>query len=77
MPEVPAVFQRRASLGCPGRTHPVEIFYTRAERDYVEAALRTVLQIHATEPEGDILLFLTGEEEIEDACRKISLEQMR
>ena len=62
-------------LAVPGRTHPVEIFYTpEAERDYVEAALRTVLQIHATEAEGDILLFLTGEEEIEDACRKISLE---
>ncbi|KAL2069635.1 hypothetical protein VTL71DRAFT_14314 [Oculimacula yallundae] len=62
-------------LAVPGRTHPVEIFYTpEPERDYVEAALRTVLQIHATEPEGDVLLFLTGEEEIEDACRKIALE---
>ena len=62
-------------LAVPGRTHPVEIFYTpEPERDYVEASLRTVLQIHATEPEGDILLFLTGEEEIEDAVRKISLE---
>ena len=62
-------------LAVPGRAHPVQIFYTpEPERDYVEAALRTVLQIHATEPEGDILLFLTGEEEIEDACRKISLE---
>src|SRR6201992_3779670 len=62
-------------LAVPGRTHPVEIFYTpEPERDYVEAAIRTVLQIHATEPEGDILLFLTGEEEIEDACRKINIE---
>lgn len=62
-------------LAVPGRTHSVEIFYTpEPERDYVEASLRTVLQIHATEPEGDILLFLTGEEEIEDACRKIRLE---
>ncbi|KAF2869609.1 pre-mRNA splicing factor ATP-dependent RNA helicase PRP16 [Massariosphaeria phaeospora] len=62
-------------LAVPGRTHPVEIFYTPApERDYVEAALRTVMQIHSTEGEGDILVFLTGEEEIEDACRKISLE---
>lgn len=59
----------------PGRTHPVDIFYTQeAERDYIEAAIRTVLQIHATEGEGDILLFLTGEEEIEDATRKINLE---
>ncbi|QUC16531.1 uncharacterized protein UV8b_00772 [Ustilaginoidea virens] len=62
-------------LPVPGRTHPVEIFYTpEPERDYVEAAIRTVLQIHASEDEGDILLFLTGEDEIEDACRKISLE---
>lgn len=62
-------------LAVPGRTHPVEIFYTQEpERDYLEASLRTVLQIHASEPEGDILLFLTGEEEIEDACRKIKLE---
>jgi pre-mRNA-splicing factor ATP-dependent RNA helicase DHX15/PRP43 len=62
-------------LAVPGRAHPVEIFYTsQPEPDYIEAALRTVLQIHATEPEGDILLFLTGEEEIEDACRKIDLE---
>lgn len=62
-------------LAVPGRTHPVEIFYTpEPEKDYVEAAIRTVLQIHAAEDEGDILLFLTGEEEIEDTCRKISLE---
>ncbi|XP_060961217.1 probable pre-mRNA-splicing factor ATP-dependent RNA helicase DEAH2 [Cannabis sativa] len=59
----------------PGRLHPVEIFYTQEpERDYVEAAIRTVVQIHMCEPPGDILVFLTGEEEIEDACRKINKE---
>ncbi|KAF8465792.1 P-loop containing nucleoside triphosphate hydrolase protein [Russula ochroleuca] len=59
----------------PGRTHPVEIFYTQEpEPDYVEAAIRTVLMIHRAEEPGDILLFLTGEEEIEDACRKIKGE---
>lgn len=68
-------FNNAPLLAVPGRTHPVEIFYTpEPERDYLEAAIRTVLQIHHTEPEGDILLFLTGEEEIEDACRKITLE---
>ncbi|KAI6084224.1 P-loop containing nucleoside triphosphate hydrolase protein [Hypoxylon rubiginosum] len=62
-------------LAVPGRTFPVEIFYTpEPEKDYVEGAIRTVLQIHSGEDEGDILLFLTGEEEIEDTCRKISLE---
>ncbi|KAG1671776.1 hypothetical protein FOA52_000153 [Chlamydomonas sp. UWO 241] len=59
----------------PGRLHPVEIFYTQEpERDYLEAAIRTVVQIHACEPPGDVLVFLTGEEEIEDACRKIAKE---
>lgn len=62
-------------LAVPGRTHPVEIYYTpEFQRDYFDSAVRTVVQIHATEDEGDILLFLTGEEEIEDACKKISLE---
>lgn len=45
----------------PGRTFPVEVLYTKApEADYMDAAMITVLQIHLTEPEGDILLFLTG-----------------
>lgn len=39
------------------------------ERDYLEAGIRTVVQIHSCEPPGDILVFLTGEEEIEDACK--------
>ena len=58
-----------------GRTHPVEVFYTQdPEPDYVEAAIRTVLMIHRAEDPGDILLFLTGEEEIEESCRKIKIE---
>lgn len=58
-----------------GRTFPVETFFTQEpEQDYVEAAIRTVLYIHQAEDEGDVLLFLTGEEEIEDACRKIRAE---
>ncbi|GAA6041475.1 hypothetical protein JCM8097_001894 [Rhodosporidiobolus ruineniae] len=62
-------------LKVPGRTFAVEIFYTpEPEPDYLEAAIRTVLMIHQAEPEGDILVFLTGEEEIEDACRKIMVE---
>ncbi len=54
----------------PGRTFPVEILYTnQAEQDYLDAALTTVLQIHLVEPAGDILLFLTGQEEIDTACQ--------
>uniref|UniRef100_A0A1J3JZS7 RNA helicase n=2 Tax=Noccaea caerulescens TaxID=107243 RepID=A0A1J3JZS7_NOCCA len=56
----------------PGRTFPVEILYTKQpETDYLDAALITVLQIHLTEPEGDILLFLTGQEEIDSACQSL------
>ncbi|CAN6468005.1 unnamed protein product [Victoria cruziana] len=59
----------------PGRLHPVEIFYTQEpERDYLDAAIRTCVQIHTCEPSGDILVFLTGEEEIEDACRRLNKE---
>ena len=68
-------FQGAPLMKIPGRLHPVEIFYTQEpEKDYLEGAVRTVLQIHRCEPPGDILVFLTGEEEIEDACKKIARE---
>ncbi|KAK7411357.1 hypothetical protein VNO78_02790 [Psophocarpus tetragonolobus] len=52
----------------PGRRYPVEINYTKApEADYLDAAIVTSLQIHVTQPPGDILVFLTGQEEIETA----------
>lgn len=41
------------------------------ESDYIEASLITVLQIHLCEPPGDILLFLTGQEEIDTACQTL------
>ncbi|XP_024362763.1 probable pre-mRNA-splicing factor ATP-dependent RNA helicase DEAH2 isoform X2 [Physcomitrium patens] len=70
-----AYFSGAPLMKVPGRLHPVEIFYTQEpERDYLEAAIRTVVQIHICEPPGDILVFLTGEEEIEDACKKIGRE---
>jgi ATP-dependent RNA helicase DHX8/PRP22 len=53
-----------------GRMYPVEKFYSKqSENDYLDAALTTIMQIHLTEPEGDILVFLTGMEEIETACQ--------
>ncbi|OIW19862.1 hypothetical protein TanjilG_27228 [Lupinus angustifolius] len=52
----------------PGRRYPVEINFTKApEADYLDAAIVTSLQIHVTQPPGDILVFLTGQEEIETA----------
>lgn len=56
----------------PGRTFPVEILYTKeAESDYLDAAMITVMQIHLSEPAGDILVFLTGQEEIDVCCETL------
>ena len=45
----------------PGRRFPVDIYYTKApEADYIDACVVTILQIHVTQPLGDILVFLTG-----------------
>jgi pre-mRNA-splicing factor ATP-dependent RNA helicase DHX15/PRP43 len=75
-------FQKYFTVGEPapllkisGRSHPVEIFYTPEPKpDYVEAAIHTVLMIHRAEGPGDILLFLTGEGEIEETCRRIKMD---
>lgn len=57
-------------MDIPGRMYPVETLYTpKPVQDYLTAAIDTVLKIHKEEAEGDILLFLTGEEEIEQACQ--------
>ena len=58
-------FDNSPLLSVPGRTHPVEILWaSEPARDFLEAAIETVFQIHAEEEqeEGDILLFLTGQE---------------
>ena len=61
----------------PGRSYPVEIFYANEpESDYLDAALTTVLQIHLSEAAGDILVFLTGKEEIDTSC-EILHERMK
>ncbi|XP_052124622.1 pre-mRNA-splicing factor ATP-dependent RNA helicase DHX16 [Frankliniella occidentalis] len=61
----------------PGRRFPVDIYYTKApEADYIDAATVSILQIHATQPLGDILVFLTGQEEIE-TCQEILQERVK
>jgi len=61
----------------PGRRFPVHIFYTKApEADYLDACVVTVLQIHLTQPLGDILVFLSGQEEIE-TCNELLQERVR
>ncbi|RPD77807.1 pre-mRNA splicing factor [Lentinus tigrinus ALCF2SS1-7] len=52
----------------PGRRYPVDIHYTpQPEANYLHAAITTIFQIHTTQPKGDILVFFTGQDEIEAA----------
>ncbi|XP_055921348.1 pre-mRNA-splicing factor ATP-dependent RNA helicase DHX16 [Eupeodes corollae] len=61
----------------PGRRFPVDIFYTKApEADYIDACCVSVLQIHATQPLGDILVFLTGQDEIE-TCQEVLQDRIK
>lgn len=57
----------------PGRRFPVDIHYTQQpEANYLHAAITTVFQIHTTQPlGGDILVFLTGQDEIDSAQESI------
>jgi HrpA-like RNA helicase len=40
---------------------------------YVEAVVETILQIHSKTQDGHILVFLTGQDEIEKACSLLKL----
>lgn len=67
--------QNAPLLDVPGRMFPVEVFYTnKPEQDYFSATIKTIMQIHANEEPGDVLVFLTGEEEIEMACTELRNE---
>jgi pre-mRNA-splicing factor ATP-dependent RNA helicase DHX38/PRP16 len=64
----------------PGRTFPVDVLWSRSpQQDYVEAAVKQALAIHLRDPPGDILVFMTGQEEIEATCFALQerLERMR
>ncbi|XP_022010355.1 pre-mRNA-splicing factor ATP-dependent RNA helicase DEAH7 [Helianthus annuus] len=57
----------------PGRTFPVQILYSKSPcEDYVEAAVKQAMTIHITRPPGDILIFMTGQDEIEATCYALS-----
>ena len=54
----------------PGRTFPVEVFFHKTPcEDYVDSSVKQVLTIHLSFPPGDILLFMTGQEDIEASCQ--------
>ncbi|KAJ0094471.1 hypothetical protein Patl1_16915 [Pistacia atlantica] len=63
----------------PGRTFPVNVLYSKTPcEDYVEAAVKQAMTIHITSSPGDILIFMTGQDEIEAACHALAerMEQL-
>lgn len=63
----------------PGRTFPVDVLFSKSPcEDYVDSAVKQVLTIHLSHPPGDILVFMTGQEDIEVTCQVITerLEQL-
>ena len=56
----------------PGRTFPVDIQYSRSPcEDYVDSAVKQILAIHVSQSAGDILVFMTGQEDIEVTCELV------
>ncbi|KAM8797452.1 putative ATP-dependent RNA helicase DHX40 [Eudromia elegans] len=62
-------------LHIPGRNYPVQEIFCNligprntGGSAYVTEAIKVTLNIHLNEPRGDILVFLTGQIEIEKAC---------
>lgn len=64
-----------AILSVEGRGFNVHIHYVvEPVSDYVQATVSTVLSIHEQEPAGDILVFLTGQDDIDTAIRLLTEE---
>jgi len=61
-----------AILSVKGRSYPVDIHYTLSPvPDYLKATVDTVMGIHKEEPHGDILAFVTGQEEVETVVSQL------
>ncbi|GAB4840580.1 hypothetical protein Ancab_021349 [Ancistrocladus abbreviatus] len=59
-------------LNVPGKLFPVEVFYsTERPTSYVESAFTKAIGIHTREPEGDVLIFMTGQDDIEKLVSKL------
>ena len=62
-------FNNAPIFSIPGRTFPVDIFYSETViEDYVDMVVKKALEVHISEPPGDILIFMTGQEDIEAVC---------
>lgn len=59
-------------LNVPGKLYPVEILYSEERpKSYIESSFRTAMDIHVREPEGDVLIFMTGQDDIDKLVSKL------
>ncbi|KAG7669128.1 hypothetical protein Ndes2437B_g05251 [Nannochloris sp. 'desiccata'] len=67
-----------ALLSVEGRPHSVQVHYlAEPTSDYVRAAVEAVVKIHIEDLPGDILIFLTGQEECERAASWLREEERK
>jgi ATP-dependent RNA helicase DDX35 len=60
-------------ISIEGRAFPVDVLYLEnPAEDYVEKAVQVAFEVHTNERDGDILVFLSGREEIENAIQLVS-----
>ncbi|XP_041482789.1 ATP-dependent RNA helicase DHX33-like [Lytechinus variegatus] len=66
-------FNNAPVLYLQGRQHPIELMYSSSPQpDYLFSTLVTIFQIHQEQPVAeDMLVFLTGQEEIESVARSV------
>jgi ATP-dependent RNA helicase DHX40 len=73
-----AFFDNCPVFEIPGRVYPVEVCYClrndefdQKKLTYMSHVSRIVMEIHLEEKAGDILVFLTGQKEIESMCDRL------
>ncbi|KAG7665657.1 prh1 [[Candida] subhashii] len=67
-------FNNAPVLYVEGKMYPVTQLYLTGEdsQDIVDTMIRTVIQVNLNEPEGDILCFLAGQEEIDNCVNVLT-----
>jgi ATP-dependent RNA helicase DHX8/PRP22 len=71
-------FNNCPTIRIPGRIFPVDIYHSKTKQvmtasgpsnnSYIQSAVDVVMKIHKKDEEGHILVFLTGQDEIDKAC---------
>ncbi|TKR77725.1 hypothetical protein L596_018643 [Steinernema carpocapsae] len=59
-------------ISVEGRMHPVAVYYTKnSVPNYVNATVDTIIELHKSEPSGDILAFLPGQDDVDFVCDRL------